>query len=123
MVALPKRPQLQPDPRPETRNPKQHVLTELALHTVVPVGASLGLPLARLHFPRLRAHSLRKIVFEPLVGAELFILQHAATSRSCELILSAHPHWIHLRRHLEQLRDGAPLSRYMLTRRFDSSEH
>lgn len=66
--------------------PTQHALTELALHSDAHVGASSGLSLAGLHFPRLCALSLRKLVFEPSVGAEHFILRHAATLARLELI-------------------------------------
>ena len=65
--------------------PTQHFLTELARHGNVHVGASLKLCFAGLHFPRLRALSC-KILFEPSVGAEPFILRHAATLTRLHLI-------------------------------------
>lgn len=64
----------------------QHVLTELALHSNIPVGATSGLSLDGRHFPSLCALSLRKIVFEPYVSAEHFVLRHPATLAQPELI-------------------------------------
>ena len=66
--------------------PTQHTLTELTLHTNVLVGASMGLSFTGLYFQNLRVLSLRKFVFEPSVGVEPFILQHAATLARLELI-------------------------------------
>lgn len=66
--------------------PMQHVLTELALHSNIPVGATSGLSLDGRHFPSLCALSLRKIVFEPYVSAEHFALRHPATLAQPELI-------------------------------------
>jgi hypothetical protein len=79
--------------------PTQHALTELTLHADTPVGASLGLSLTGmrlpnlcvlsftgLYFPNLCVLSLRMLVFEPSVGAEPFILRHAATLARLELV-------------------------------------
>ena len=74
--------------------PMQHTLTELTLHSDSLFGASSGLSLAGLHFPHLCALSLRNLVFEPSIGVESFILQHAATLARLELLackLLAHP--------------------------------
>ena len=59
--------------------PAQHALTELILHTDTYIGASCGLSFDALHFPHLCTLSLRKLVFEPSVGIESFVLRHAAT--------------------------------------------
>ena len=66
-------------------SPTQHSLTELTLHSDVHVGASSGVSLRALHFPHLRALSLGRLVFDPSVGAERFILRHAATLMELEL--------------------------------------
>ncbi|KAI9453702.1 hypothetical protein BJY52DRAFT_1418162 [Lactarius psammicola] len=66
--------------------PTQHALTELTLHSDIHVGASSGLSLAGLHFPHLCALSLCKLVFEPSVAVEPFILRHAATLARLELL-------------------------------------
>ena len=66
--------------------PTQHSLTELTLHSDEDVGASSGLSLAGQLFPHLCALSLRKLVFEPLVGVEPFVLRHAATLARLELL-------------------------------------
>ena len=66
--------------------PTQHALTELSLESNIFVGASSRLSFADLHFPYLCALSLRRIVFEPSVGAESFILRHSATLSRLELI-------------------------------------
>jgi hypothetical protein len=64
----------------------QFSLTELTLHSDVCVGTHSGLSLRELHFPRLSALSLGKIVFDPLLGAEEFILRHAGTLSRLELL-------------------------------------
>ncbi|KAH9019557.1 hypothetical protein EDB85DRAFT_2007873 [Lactarius pseudohatsudake] len=64
----------------------QPALTELTLHSDSHVGASSGLSFAELHFPHLCVLSLGKLVFEPSVGVEPFILRHAATLARLELI-------------------------------------
>ncbi|KAI9453703.1 hypothetical protein BJY52DRAFT_804074 [Lactarius psammicola] len=66
--------------------PTQHSLTELTLYSDIDVGASSGLSLAGLHFPHLCALSLCRLVFEPSVGVEAFILRHAATLTRLELL-------------------------------------
>ncbi|KAF8266157.1 hypothetical protein EI94DRAFT_1701975 [Lactarius quietus] len=66
--------------------PTQESLTELTLHSLKVIGAAFELSLAELHFPHLCALSLCKIVFEPSVCAENFILRHAATLTRLELI-------------------------------------
>jgi hypothetical protein len=67
-------------------SPMQHSLTELTLHNKRLLGASSELSLSGLHFLYLCSLSLCKIVFEPSVGAELFILRHAPTLSRLELI-------------------------------------
>ncbi|KAH9032745.1 hypothetical protein EDB85DRAFT_1953830 [Lactarius pseudohatsudake] len=64
----------------------QPALTELTLHNDSHVGASSGLSFAGLHFPHLCVLSLGKLVFEPSVGVEPFILRHAATLARLKLI-------------------------------------
>ncbi|KAH9032778.1 hypothetical protein EDB85DRAFT_1179148 [Lactarius pseudohatsudake] len=71
--------------------PTHNSLTELTLHGGTPVGASAGLSLAALHFPRLCALSLRDLVFEPSVAVEPFVLRHAATLARLELLGCALP--------------------------------
>ncbi|KAH9018278.1 hypothetical protein EDB84DRAFT_1679365 [Lactarius hengduanensis] len=71
--------------------PTHNSLTELTLHGGTPVGASAGLSLAALHFPRLCALSLRVLVFEPSVAVEPFVLRHAATLARLELLGCALP--------------------------------
>ncbi|KAH9162721.1 hypothetical protein EDB89DRAFT_2079433 [Lactarius sanguifluus] len=71
--------------------PTHNSLTELTLHGGTPVGASAGLSLAALHFPRLCALSLRDLVFEPSVAIEPFVLRHAATLARLELLGCALP--------------------------------
>ncbi|KAH9008654.1 hypothetical protein EDB85DRAFT_2283598 [Lactarius pseudohatsudake] len=71
--------------------PTHNSLTELALHGGTPVGASAGLSLAALHFPRLCALSLRDLVFEPSVAVEPFVLRHAATLARLEILWCALP--------------------------------
>ncbi|KAH9016670.1 hypothetical protein EDB83DRAFT_227455 [Lactarius deliciosus] len=66
--------------------PTQPTLTELTLHSESHVGASSGLSFAGLHFPHLCVLSLGKLVFEPSVGVEPFILRHADTLARLELI-------------------------------------
>jgi len=66
-------------------------LTHLTLHTEIFVGASSGLSFHALHFPHLCTLSLRKLVFEPSVGVEHFILRHAATLSRLELIMCGLP--------------------------------
>ena len=67
-------------------SPTQHSLTELTLHNNTFLGASSGLSLSGLRFPHLCALSLRKLVFEPSVGVEPFILRHTATLARLELV-------------------------------------
>ena len=67
-------------------SPMQHSLTELTLHNKKLLGASSELSLSGLHFPHLCALSLGRLVFEPSVGVERFILQHAPTLSRLELI-------------------------------------
>ncbi|KAH8997854.1 hypothetical protein EDB86DRAFT_867801 [Lactarius hatsudake] len=81
--------------------PTQHTLTELTLHSDRPVGASSGLSLAGLHFPHLCALSLLGIFFQPSVGAEPFVLRHAATPArlevfACKLPGPADPSFLHI---------------------------
>ncbi|KAN0138065.1 hypothetical protein V8E53_003954 [Lactarius tabidus] len=64
----------------------QHSLTELTLHSDSLVGASFDLSLDGLHFPYLCAISLKKLVFEPSVAVEPFILRHADTLTRLELM-------------------------------------
>ncbi|KAH9173971.1 hypothetical protein EDB89DRAFT_646689 [Lactarius sanguifluus] len=71
--------------------PTQHTLTELTLHSDAPVGASSGLSLAGLHFPRLYALSMRRFVFEPSVGVEPFVLRHAATLVQLQVLVCKLP--------------------------------
>ncbi|KAI9433404.1 hypothetical protein H4582DRAFT_2082310 [Lactarius indigo] len=59
--------------------PTQHTLTDPTLHSDAPVGTSSGFSPAGLHFPCLSALSLRGVFFQPSVGAEPFVLRHAAT--------------------------------------------
>ncbi|KAH9022093.1 hypothetical protein EDB83DRAFT_89498 [Lactarius deliciosus] len=66
--------------------PTQHTLTELALHSDSPVGALTGLSLAGLHFPLLCALSMRRLVFEPSIGVEPFVLRHASTLVRLEVL-------------------------------------
>jgi hypothetical protein len=66
--------------------PTQHSLRELTLHTHINVGARMGLSFTGLYFPNLRMLSLRNFVFEPSVGVEHFILQHANTLARLEFI-------------------------------------
>jgi hypothetical protein len=65
--------------------PMQHSLTELTLHSTVYLGASSGLSLRELHFPRLCALTLGNIVFDRSIGAEYFVLRHASTLARLEL--------------------------------------
>ena len=66
--------------------PTQHALMQLTLHADIFTGANDGLSLHALHFPHLCTLSLRKLVFEPSVGIEPFILRHALTLSRLELI-------------------------------------
>ncbi|KAI0306159.1 hypothetical protein B0F90DRAFT_1696617 [Multifurca ochricompacta] len=66
--------------------PTQHALTTLTLHSDAHVGASSALSLATLHFPHLHMLSLRKLVFDPSVAAETFVLRHASTLARLELV-------------------------------------
>ena len=66
--------------------PTQHTLAELTLHSDEYVGASSGLSLAGLHFPHLCALSLLRLVFEPSVGVEDFVLRHAPTLARLEFL-------------------------------------
>jgi hypothetical protein len=61
-------------------------LTELTLHSDEYVGALCGLSLRELDFPSLSVLSLRSIVFDPILGAEDFILRHASTLARLELL-------------------------------------
>jgi len=65
--------------------PMQHSLTELALLSDTNFGAFSGLSFAGLQFPHLCALSLCRLVFEPSVGAQHFILRHTATLARLEL--------------------------------------
>ncbi|KAN0138066.1 hypothetical protein V8E53_003955 [Lactarius tabidus] len=76
---------------PIVLSPTQHSLTELTLHSDVHVGSSSGLSLRALHFPHLRALSLCNLVFDRSVGAEDFILRHAATLVQLGLIMCKLP--------------------------------
>jgi len=67
-------------------SPMRRSLTELILRNNRFLGASSGLSLSGLHFPQLCALSLCKIVFEPSVGVEPFILRHTTTLLRLELI-------------------------------------
>ncbi|KAH8986872.1 hypothetical protein EDB92DRAFT_1948909 [Lactarius akahatsu] len=67
--------------------PMQHPLTELTLHRNAHVGTLAGLSFDGLHFPRLCSLSLDRLVFEPSVGVQNFILRHAATLAQLELIM------------------------------------
>jgi hypothetical protein len=67
-------------------SPTQHSLTELALQSNIPVGASSGLSFTGLHFPNLCTLSLHNVVFEPSVGIESFILRHGTTLARLKLI-------------------------------------
>ena len=64
----------------------QFALMELTLHSNEYVGAPSGLSIRELHFPRLSVLSLGKIVFDPTLGAEVFILRHANTLSQLELL-------------------------------------
>ncbi|KAH8997841.1 hypothetical protein EDB86DRAFT_3243004 [Lactarius hatsudake] len=66
--------------------PTHNSLTEFTLRGGALVGASAGLSLATLHFPRLCALSLEGLVFEPSVAVEPFILRHAATLSRLTLV-------------------------------------
>ncbi|KAI9435313.1 hypothetical protein H4582DRAFT_681352 [Lactarius indigo] len=65
--------------------PTQHTLMELTLHSQTPVRASSWFSLAELHLPHLCSLSLRGNIFRPSVGAEPFVLQHAATLARLEV--------------------------------------
>ena len=66
--------------------PTQHSLTELTLQSNVYFGASSGLSLRELDFPRLCALSLCNLVFDRSVGVEYFVLRHASTLARLELL-------------------------------------
>ena len=66
--------------------PMEQSLTELTLHNDRFIGGSSGLCFTGLNFLRLCTLSLSRIVFEPSVGVESFILRHAATIVQLELI-------------------------------------
>ncbi|KAI9453706.1 hypothetical protein BJY52DRAFT_1189402 [Lactarius psammicola] len=72
--------------------PTQHALTELTLHSDTYISSSTGLSLAGLHFPHLSTLSLRKLVFQPSVGIEPFILRHTATLAQLEILTCGLPH-------------------------------
>jgi hypothetical protein len=72
-------------------SPTQHSLTGLTLHSGAYVGSSSGLSLRALHFPHLRELSLCNLVFDRSVGAEDFILRHAATLLQLGLIMCKLP--------------------------------
>ncbi|KAH9059847.1 hypothetical protein EDB87DRAFT_1619807 [Lactarius vividus] len=72
--------------RPPMLTPMQHPLTELILDSNAHVGTLAGLSFDWLHFPCLCSLSLSKLVFEPSIGAQNFILRHAATLARLELI-------------------------------------
>ncbi|KAH9022091.1 hypothetical protein EDB83DRAFT_89812 [Lactarius deliciosus] len=76
---------------PRMLTPMQYSLTELTLHSNVHVGALAGLSFDGLHFPRLCAVSLGRIVFDTPVGAQDFILRHAATLARLELLMCKLP--------------------------------
>ena len=63
--------------------PMQHSLRELTLHSN---NLAFGLSPAGLYFPCLSAISFQKLAFEPSVGLEFFILDHAVTLTRLELI-------------------------------------
>ncbi|KAH9016653.1 hypothetical protein EDB83DRAFT_2438664 [Lactarius deliciosus] len=69
--------------------PTHNSLTEFTLRGGTHVGASTGLSLATLHFPRLCALFLEGLVFEPSVAVEPFILRHAATLSRLSLVACA----------------------------------
>jgi hypothetical protein len=71
---------------PRILKPTQQSLADLTLHSDVFLGASSGLSLTELHFSQLTALSLRKLVFEPSVGIEPFILRHTSTLARLELL-------------------------------------
>ncbi|KAH8997866.1 hypothetical protein EDB86DRAFT_2828714 [Lactarius hatsudake] len=77
--------------RPRILTPMQHFLTELTLHSNVPVGALYGLSFNGLHFPRLCALSLGKVTFDTSVGAQDFILRHAPTITRLGLLMCRLP--------------------------------
>ncbi|KAI9453712.1 hypothetical protein BJY52DRAFT_1225463 [Lactarius psammicola] len=72
--------------------PTQHALTELTLHSDTYISSSTGLSLAGLHFPHLGTLSLRKLIFQPSVGIEPFILRHTATLAQLEILTCGLPH-------------------------------
>ena len=67
-------------------SPMEQSLTRLTLHNDRLIGASSGLCFTGINFPHLCTLSLSRIVFEPSVGVESFILRHAATIARLELI-------------------------------------
>ncbi|KAH9173969.1 hypothetical protein EDB89DRAFT_646074 [Lactarius sanguifluus] len=77
--------------RPRMLTPMQHCLTELTLHSNVQVGALVGLSFDGLHFPRLCALSLGRIIFDTSVGAQDFILRHAPTITRLGLLMCRLP--------------------------------
>ncbi|KAH8997864.1 hypothetical protein EDB86DRAFT_2828712 [Lactarius hatsudake] len=76
---------------PRMLTPMQYSLTELTLHSNVHVGALAGLSFDGLHFPRLCAVSLGRVVFDTSVGVQDFILRHAATLARLELLMCKLP--------------------------------
>ncbi|KAH9059849.1 hypothetical protein EDB87DRAFT_1619816 [Lactarius vividus] len=77
--------------RPRMLIPMQQSLTELTVHSSVHVGAFAGLSFDGLHFPRLWALSLGRVVFDTSVDAQNFILRHAATITRLELLMCRLP--------------------------------
>ena len=67
--------------------PMQVILTDLTLHSDIPVGTDSALSLRELHFPCLATLSLRNIIFTTTYpGAEDFILRHSTTLTLLELL-------------------------------------
>ncbi|KAH9022803.1 hypothetical protein EDB84DRAFT_1509781 [Lactarius hengduanensis] len=77
--------------RPRMLTPMQHCLTELTLHSNVHVGALVGLSFYGLHFPRLCALSLGRVIFDTSVGAQDFILRHAPAITRLGLVMCKLP--------------------------------
>ncbi|KAH9022802.1 hypothetical protein EDB84DRAFT_1441112 [Lactarius hengduanensis] len=73
--------------RPRMLTPMQHPLTALTLDSIAHVGTLAGLSFDGLHFPRLCSLSLGRLVFEPSIGTQNFILRHAATLARLQLIM------------------------------------
>ncbi|KAH9173970.1 hypothetical protein EDB89DRAFT_646658 [Lactarius sanguifluus] len=76
---------------PRMLTPMQHPLTVLTLDSNAHVGALAGLSFDGLQFPHLCSLSLASLVFEPSVGAQNFILRHAATLARLQLIMCKLP--------------------------------